>query len=158
LTSSSKPDWHALLAPLPADAAVGRKPVSPEELARKPEAKVIAGWESLTVDLSAGAAGLRHLLVTLDATGTPISAGDWVLYCRGNPVEYTHESIGGRIEPDGSFNGTRWRSVSVEVAGEEEPEQRETERSDPAPQDIEALMGLVRELLRRAPKAEGPPR
>jgi len=53
------------------------------------------------------AAGLRHAMVTLDASGTPVSAGDWVLYCSGKPVEYVHENVGGRIQPNGTFLGTR---------------------------------------------------
>lgn len=107
------------------------------------------GWEQLTVELSAGAAGLRHLLVVLER-GEPISAGDWVLYSSGSPLEYLHENIGGRIQPDGSFLGTRWRSLSVEVPGQEEPEPRHNERAEPTPDDIRSLMALVREILRRA--------
>ena len=145
-----KPDWHALFAPLPADAVVRRKPVLPPELAGKRESAAIAGWQSLTVELSAGAQGLRHVMVTLDATGTPVSAGDWVLYCSGQPVQYVHENLGGRIQPDGSFLGTRWRTVMVEVPGADEPETRETARSEPTPQDVAALMALVKELLKRA--------
>lgn len=138
MTSSSKPDWHALFAPLPGDAIVKRQPV--------PELK---GWEQLTVDLSAGAAGLRHVMVVL-ANGTPISAGDWVLYCSGQPVQYVHENLGGRIQPDGSFLGTRWRTVMGDVPGAEDPETKETARSEPTPEEIAALMALVKELLKRA--------
>lgn len=58
-----RPGWHALFAPLPKDAIVNRKPVGSGE--------AFAGWQSLTVELSAGAGGLRHILVTLDASGTP---------------------------------------------------------------------------------------
>jgi hypothetical protein len=150
LTSSSRPDWHALFAPLPASAVVQRKPVLSRELASRPESAAIAGWESLTVELSAGADGLRHVMVTLDGSGTPISAGDWVLYCSGNPVQYVHENVGGRIQPDGSFLGTRWRSVAVEVAGQEEPEVKETVSSPPTPEDVTAIQALVKEILRRA--------
>ena len=150
MTSSSTPDWHRLLAPLPADAKVRRKPVLPEDLAHKSESKAIAGWESLTVELSAGKAGLRHLMVTLDAAGTPISAGYWVLHCAGSPMEYRHENIGGRIQPDGSFLGTCWRSLAVDVPGKEEPEHRQSEQADPQPEQVRALMALVAEILRRA--------
>lgn len=150
---SSKPDWHALFAPLPADAVVKRKPVLSRELAARPESKAIAGWESLSVELSAGADGLRHLMVTLDANGTPISAGDWVMYCSGNPVEYVHENLGGRLNPDGSFLGTRWRTVAVDVPGQDEPEQKEMVKSEPTPEDVAALMALVKEILKRAKKS-----
>lgn len=139
-TLSSRPDWHALFAPLPRDVPVRRKPV----------ADGLRGWESITIELSAGAAGLRHAMVTLDGSGAPVSAGDWVLYCSGNPVQYVHENVGGRIQPDGSFLGTRWRTVAVDVPGQEDPEVKETTRSDPSEEDVAALMALVRELLRRA--------
>ena len=135
---SSKPDWHALFAPLPADAVVKRKPL--------PEMK---GWEQLSVELSAGVAGLRHVLVVLE-NGTPISAGDWVMYCSGNPVEYVHENLGGRLNPDGSFLGTRWRTVAVDVPGAEDPETKETVKSEPTPEDVAALMALVKDLLSRS--------
>jgi hypothetical protein len=137
---SSRPDWHALFARLPDDAVARRKPV----------ADALPGWESITVELSAGAAGLRHAMVTLDGSGTPVSAGDWVLYCSGSPVQYVHENVGGRIQPDGSFLGTRWRTVAVDVPGKDEPETRETTRSEPSDEDVAALMALVKELLRRA--------
>lgn len=127
-----------LFAPLPAGAVVKRKPL--------PDLK---GWEQLTVELSAGAAGLRHVMVVLQ-DGAPISAGDWVLYSSGKPVQFVHENMGGRIQPDGSFLGTRWRSVMVEVPGAEEPETKETTRSEPTPEEIAALMALMKEVLARA--------
>ncbi len=133
-----KPAWHALFAPLPEDAVVQRKPVG------------VKDWETLSVELSAGAAGLRHILVTLDATGTPISAGDWVMYCSGNPVEYVHENVGGRLQPDGSFLGTRWRTTAVDVPGKDEPETKETVSSEPTAEDVAAIRVLVKELLSRS--------
>ena len=145
-----RPAWHALFAPLPPGAVVRCKPVLTAELASKPESAAIAGWQNVTVELSAGADGQRHVNVTLDASGTPISAGDWVLYCSGKPVQYVHENVGGRIQPDGSFLGTRWRTVAVEVPGSDEPETRETVSSEPTPEDVAGLMRMVRELLSRA--------
>ncbi|HEU4353424.1 MAG TPA: hypothetical protein VFR66_16275 [Burkholderiales bacterium] len=128
------------------------RPVLSAELAGRPESAAIAGWESVTADLSAGAAGARHVMVTLDAEGVPISASDWVLYSSGEPREYVHETVGGRIERDGTFRGTRWRNVMVEVADSDEPQPREAVRSDPSPEDVQGLMRVVRELLRRAGK------
>ena len=145
-----RPAWHALFAPLPPGAVVRCKPVLTAELASRPESAAIAGWQNVTVELSAGADGQRHVSVTLDASGTPISAGDWVLYCSGKPVQYVHENVGGRIQPDGSFLGTRWRTVAVEVPGSDEPEPRETVSSEPTPEDVAGLMRMVRELLSRA--------
>lgn len=137
-----KPAWHELFAPLPDDVVVQRKPV----------AERLPGWESLTVELSAGAAGLRHVMVTLDGSGTPISAGDWVMYCSGKPVRYVHENVGGRLQPDGSFLGTRWRSVALEIPGSDETETQEMEQSEPSDEDVAHIRRLVAELLRRAPK------
>jgi len=145
--------WHALLAPLPADAVPHRKPVAPPEVLAKPEGVAIAGWEQVVVDLSAGSAGLRVVMVVLDATGQPISASDAVLYRmkvaeQPGVVEYHHENIGGRLEADGTFRGTRWRSVTVETGPEEEVE-REATSSEPTEADVTALKALVAELLRR---------
>lgn len=136
-----KPAWHELLAPLPGDAAVRRKPVSDR----------LPGWESLSVELSAGAAGLRHLLVTLE-NGTPISAGDWVVYRSesGGEVTWEHESVGGRLEADGRFLGTRWRTVAVGAADSDEAETRESVPSAPSEADVIALRALVREIVERA--------
>ena len=110
----------------------------------------IKGWEQLSVELSAGAAGLRHVLVLLDAEGTPVSAGDWVMYCSGDPVQYLHENVGGRLEPDGGFLGTRWRTVAVDVPGKDEPETKEMASSEPTAGDVASLKALVQEVLRRA--------
>ena len=118
------------------------------------KADAIAGWESLTIEMSAGPAGMRHVMVTIDAQGTPISAGDWVVLRSQTPegVTYVHENVGGRLEPDGRFSGTRWRSVTFERAGGEEAAQfteiRETSHVPPSPQDIEAIQALVLDVLR----------
>ena len=133
-------DWHALFAPLPEDTVVKRKPVAG-----------MPGWECLTVELSAGSAGLRHVMVTLDA-GTPISAGDWVMFRREDAegVTYVHENVGGRLDGDGRLHGTRWRSVTFERAGSDTPEMREATHLPPSPQDIEAIQALVLDVLRLA--------
>ena len=139
------PDWHALFAPLPEGAVVTRKPV----------AASLPSWESLTVEMSAGPAGLRHVMVTHDG-GKPISAGDWVMF-RSQTAEgttYVHENVGGRLEPDGRFNGTRWRSVTFERADGDEAahcaEIRESHYTAPTPQDVEAIQALVLDVLRLA--------
>ena len=118
--------WHALLAPLPDHVVVERKPVASAEQLAAGTAGPIAGWESLSVNLSDPRAGLRHVLVTLDAGGRLLSASDWVLFQRqeqrdGGPVQvYDHHSIGGRFEPDGSFHGTTWRTQSEQRDDAEE--------------------------------------
>lgn len=117
-----KQGWHALFAPLPRDAVVNRKPVG--------EGAAIAGWQSLTVDLS---------------------AGDWVMYASEGPegTTYIHENVGGRIEPDGSFRGTRWRSVTFARPDSDEAEVKESQHMPPSPEDAEAMRQLVREVLGR---------
>jgi hypothetical protein len=159
--------WHALLAPLPSEAVVSRTPVTPPDRANDPSAAAIAGWDQLTVELSAGRDGLRHLLVVLDATGRPISAGDHVLTIRelsnesgGAPLnEYVHDSLGGRIEADGTFNGTRWHMVRVlapdEDAGDEDPPS-EARSAKPTEEEVSAIKVLVAEILRRAGETRAP--
>jgi hypothetical protein len=144
--------WHALLAALPEDAPVDCRPVLSAELADRPESAAIAGWTSLSVHLTAGQDGLRHVLVTLDADGRPISAGDSVLYRaeQGDEVTWTHESIGGRLEPDGTVLGTRWRAVLVGPRDSDEAETREQRNSTPSAADIAGLEALVAEVMRRA--------
>lgn len=143
--------WHSLLAPIPLDSVPSRKPVAPPEILATPHGAAIAGWEQLTVELSAGSAGLRHVLVVLDAAGQPISAGDTVLY--SSTVHFYQESIGGRIEQDGTFRGTRWRTVGVESEEGSEP-RLESTRSEPTATEIAGIKALVAELLRRRPRPQ----
>ncbi len=135
-----RPDWHALFAPLPPEAAVQRARL------------LVPGWEQITVELSAGEAGLRHAMVVLDETGTPISAGDWVMYrTQGEgEVTYVHENVGGRFEADGSYLGTRWRSVAVESEGSEKALTQEMTSSKPSAEDVAGIRALVKELLSRS--------
>jgi hypothetical protein len=155
------PPWHVLLGPLPVDGVPTRKPVTPPELRDSPNAWAVAGWEQLVLHLSAGAAGSRTIMVVLDARGTLLSASDGVLYCTGlsggppptdceAPTLVRVENIGGRFEPDGSFNGTRWHSVTVDRGGDEEPEWESTP-SQPSAEDVSGLRFVVAELMRRQP-------
>ena len=163
--SNPKPTkpWHALLAPLPEDVIVQRKPVAPPEVLSKPEGAAIAGWEQLTVELSAGIAGLRHVLVVLDATGQPISASDHVLYwsevsktdqnadtSSGSALqaEFYQESIGGRFETDGTFRGTRWKTVGEDYRDKSEPKMDSTP-SEPSAADIAGIRAIVAEIMKR---------
>lgn len=160
--AASNLPWHTLLGPLPAGAVPLRKAVASPETLATPSGWAIAGWEQLTVELSAGNAGLRVVLVVLDASGQPISASDAVLYrieaprgCTTGkpdaPVRICQDSIGGRIEPDGTFRGTVWHTEAPEPAGEEEPTW-ESKRSEPTAGQISALMDLVAEVVRRQPR------
>ena len=149
--------WHKLLAPLPADVVPQRAPVAPPEVLAMPEGDAIAGWENLTVNLSAGAAGMRMVLVLVDAAGRALSASDMVMYrserMEGGEavVEYRQDSLGGRLEPDGTFKGTCWQTLHVEAADGREL-RKELTPSEPREQDVAALKGLVAEMLRRANK------
>ncbi len=162
--SSFNLPWHTLLGPLPADAVPHRRAVASPEILATPSGAAIAGWEQLTVELSAGDAGLRVVLVVLDASGQAISASDTVLYRvetrkagttaePGAPAQIFQDSIGGRIEPDGTFRGTCWRTEGPEPAGDEEPTW-ESNRSEPTASQISALMELVAEVMRRQPPRE----
>jgi hypothetical protein len=142
-----------LFAPLPEGAVPRRKPIAPPESA---DGGAIAGWEQLSLELSAGAAGLRAVLVVLDGTGRPIAASDDVLYrvervVDGAPrVEYHHATVGGRLEDDGSFRGTRWRGKSLETASGDNV-QTDLTPEEASEADAAAIRTLVAEVLRRAP-------
>ncbi len=144
--------WHALLAPLPDDARPEVKPVLPPELAGRPESVAVAGWRTVGLYLSAGPEGLRHVMVTLDASGRAISAGDSVVYRQpeGAQVRWRHESVGGRLEADGTFRGTRWRSISLGPLEGEEAGTLEQERCEPSAEDVARLKALVADLIRRS--------
>jgi hypothetical protein len=137
---------------------------SPEVLAG-PHGWAIAGWEQLSINLSAGAEGLRHVLVVLDASGTLISASDSVLYCTGvnggpppenidAPTTVLQMTVGGRFEDDGGFHGTRWQSVAID-RGEEELDWESTP-TEPTAEDVDNLRAIVAELIRRQPPAISP--
>jgi hypothetical protein len=151
------PSWLLLLAPLPETAAIERAPVASPALVAAGRADAIAGWESLSVHLSAPDAGLRHVLVTLDAAGKVLSAGDHVMRQRrerrdGAAIDvYDHESIGGRYADDGSFQGTRWVSRAEQRAESDEVASSESTPSTPSAADVDALNAIVADVLRRAP-------
>jgi hypothetical protein len=158
-----RPSWHVLLAPLPADVVPTRQPVVSPGMAAATASSPIAGWQQLVLHLSAGTAGLRTVLVVLDADGGVLSASDVVLYRNAptdNPSE-SHDSspgtllqlsIGGRFEDDGSFHGTRWHSVAVE---QDDDPAWESTPSEPSPDDVEGLRSVVAELIRRHPRGSG---
>jgi hypothetical protein len=152
--SDSDQGWHMLFAPLPADVIPRRSPVAPPEVLATPEGAAVAGWEQLLVEFS-GEAGMRVVMVVLDAAGQPISASDMVMYqsesVQDNEAltEYRHESVGGRLEADGTFRGTRWHTLTVETSGGREI-YKEAIPSEPGAADVSALKALVDEMLRRA--------
>ena len=150
-------DWLKLLAPLPHDATPRRSPVaSPGSEGAKPGSP-IAGWTNVVIDLSDMPYGTRVVLITLDADGRAISASDHV-YLRDisrldvKEAMFAHvpmrqESVGGRIEEDGSFRGTHWTVEGME-SDEDEPKWTHTPRP-PSDTETSALMELVGEVLKR---------
>ena len=152
------PGWLALLAPLPDDAVIERKPIASPELIASGKADAIRAWESITVYLSDLDHGSRHVLITLDASGTVVSGGDGVLFHRREPRGgeswniYDHQNIGGRFEDDGSFSGTRWHTRTEHRGDDEEPAASSSTPSKPSPDDVERLRALAAWVLVRAPK------
>lgn len=151
MTPAPLAPWHALLAPLPDSALVTRRPVLPPEIAAKPESAAIAGWEQLTVELSVPCKGMRHVLVVLDAKGRAISASDMVMYRAelGQQVVFFQETVGGRLEDDGTFRGTRWRTLGLESAKEEEA-LLDPLPSAPSEAEANALKSLVADIIKRS--------
>lgn len=151
------PAWLALLAPLPDDVVIERKPVASPELIAAGKADAIAGWDSITVNLSDPAHGLRHVLITLDGAGTLLSGGDSVMFHReeqrGGELWniYDHENVGGRFEADGSFRGTRWRSRTEHLGDDDDPKASTSTPSPPSEDDVARLRALVAWVLARAP-------
>jgi hypothetical protein len=154
-------DWHVLLGPLPAGAVPTRQPVASPEVLASPGGSLLAGWEQMVLHLSAGSASSRTSMVVLDGNGALLSANDGVLYRTGldgspppdawdAPCLIRQESVGGRFEPDGSFRGTRWRSVAEDPGGADELEW-ESVRREPSATETEELRRVVAELIRRAP-------
>ncbi|HUR95672.1 MAG TPA: hypothetical protein VMY76_13900 [Gemmatimonadales bacterium] len=108
----------------------------------------------MTLHLSAGIAGLRILTVTIGQTGRPLSASDHVYFRLavsdepGAPAMIRQESIGGRLEADGSFRGTCWLVTGPEPTSDEEP-QWSMEPRPPSTDETEKLKALVGDLMRR---------
>ena len=160
MTGRERAPWLSLFAPLPDDARPSRKPVAatgtPGALPESP----IAGWESLTLDLSDPPFGIRIVMVTLDASGRPISASDHVMLRqvgdeRPDPSERTtmsQLSLGGRIEEDGTFRGTFWTVEGPEPDGDELPQWLQASRP-PTDEEVARLMAIVQELTTRPERA-----
>ena len=150
------PSWLSLLSPLPDNAVVEQKPVASADQLANNSAGPIAGWQSVTVNLSEPACGLRHVLITLDEHGDLIAGSDHVMFVRDTTpdgLESTltdHESIGGRFEKDGSFRGTHWKTTLDSSADDEESSiTRSAEHRPPTGAEIAALRRIIDEVLKR---------
>lgn len=153
----SAPEWLSLLSPLPADVAPQRKPVASAQQIESGTAGPIAGWESISVHLSAPDYGLRHVLITLDENGTLLSGGDHVMYVRETKPDDNcvatlteHLSVGGRFETDGSFRGTHWHTM-LESAGDDDESSvaRSAEHRPPTDDEIAKLRAIIDGVLSR---------
>lgn len=154
---SGRPAWHTLFAPIPDGAVIERKPVASAQQMADGSAAAIAGWDSITVHLS-GETGLRHVMLTVDADGSVLAAGDTVVFDRierrgdTEVTIYDHEHMGGRYERDGSFRGTYWQTRTEQAGDAVEPAVTQSTPFPPTAEQIAALNRLVAEILRRAPK------
>jgi hypothetical protein len=152
---SRPPAWLALLAPLPDGVAVERKPVASAEQIAQGTDGPIAGWQSISVNLWAPE-GSRNVLVTIDATGKILSAGDHVLFIKPSDRDgikvtiYDHESVGGRYADDGSFQGTRWQTRTEQVVDADDDGETTSTPSAPSESDIAALNQIVADVVKRA--------
>ena len=152
------PGWLSLLVPLPLDVKPERKPVASAEQLLQGTAGPIAGWQSVTVNLSEPAYGLRHVQITLDEQGQLLAGGDHVMFVReatpdGSEATLTdHESVGGRFEPDGSFRGTYWKMTLESAPGgdEESSVTRSAEHRQPSVDEVTALRRIIADVLSRA--------
>ena len=148
-----------MLAPIPRDVKPQRVPVASAEQLAQGTAGPIAGWQSVRVNLSEPAHGLRHLQITLDEHGQLLSGGDHVMFVRettpdGSEATLTeHESIGGRFEPDGSFRGTYWKmTLERSPDGDDDASvTRSAENRQPSADEVEALRRMIADLLSRTP-------
>jgi hypothetical protein len=153
------PEWLALLVPLPLDVKPERKPVASAEQLAQGTAGPIAGWQSVTVNLSEPAYGLRHVQITLDEHGQLLAGGDHVMFVRETTpdgIEATltdHESVGGRFEPDGSFRGT-YSKLTLESPADSDDDSsiaRSAENRPPSVDEVEALRRIIADVLNREP-------
>ena len=152
------PQWLSLLVPLPLDVKPEQKLVASTEQLAQGTAGPIAGWQSVTVNLSEPAYGLRHVQITLDEHGQLLSGGDHVMYVRettpdGSEATLTdHESIGGRFEQDGSFRGTYWKMTLESAPGGDEDTSvtRSAEHREPSVDESAALRRIIADVLSRS--------
>jgi len=150
------PFWLALLSPIPPGAKPQRKPVASAEQLAKGTAGPIAGWVSVSVNLSEPKYGLRHVLVTLDENGQVLSGSDHVMFVRETTPDDVatlteHESVGGRFEKDGSFLGTYWKMMleSAPDGDDENSVARSSEKRTPTTDEIDALRRIIADILSR---------
>jgi hypothetical protein len=150
------PPWLSLLAPLPHDVVPQRKPVASAQQLANGTAGPIAGWQSITVNLSEPAFGLRHVQITLDEHGRLLAGGDHVMLVRETTADgceatvTDHESIGGRFEEDGAFGGTHWKTTLEASADDDESSvTRSAEHRPPSAEEIAGLRRIIDDVLDR---------
>jgi hypothetical protein len=154
---SNPPAWLELLSPVPADAVVEKKPVASAQQLAAGTAGPIAGWQSVTVNLSQPEFGLRHVQITLDENGELLSGSDHVMFVRETTPDgeqatlSDHESVGGRFEKDGRFLGTYWMVTLERGATEDDSVTRSAEHRPPSEDEVTALRRIIDDVLSRLP-------
>ena len=149
------PPWLSLLAPLPHDVVPQRKPVASAQQLANGTAGPIAGWQSITVNLSEPDFGLRHVQITLDEQGRLLAGGDHVMFVRettpGGEASVTdHESIGGRFEEEGAFRGTHWKATLETSPNDDESSvTRSAQHRRPSDEEIAGLRRIIDDVLDR---------
>ena len=141
--------WLSLLGPLPVEAVPRVSPIGRGEMPQDPTSP-IHGWKDLIVEIGTGDQCYRIVHVLVDADGGLLSGSDHIVYRSetGPGGESEQFSIGGRFEPDGTFNGTRWHVVGPEPIDDDQPNWNYTPRK-PTAEEIAALRELVGEVLKR---------
>lgn len=155
---SGPPPWLELLSPVPAGVEVQKKPVASAQQLSAGTAGPIAGWQSVTVNLSQPEFGLRHVQITLDETGELLSGSDHVMFVRETTPDgeqatlSDHESVGGRFEKDGRFLGTYWKMTLERGADDaEESVTRSAEHRTPSEDEVTGLRRIIDDVLSRLP-------
>ena len=151
----SAPIWLTLLSSIPPNAKPQRKPVASAEQIAKGTAGPIAGWVSVSVNLSEPQYGLRHVLITLDENGQLLSGSDHVMFVRETTADdeatlTEHLSVGGRFEKDGSFLGTYWKMMLESAPDDDENSvARSSEKRTPTDAEVASLRRIIDDVLRR---------
>ena len=148
---------QTLLSPLPDSAVLTRAPVASAEVLASAHGALLAGWEHITAEVPMQESH-RIAMVSVDGSGTLLTVNDHVTthgteQVRAGPVMVpaaTIESVGGRVERDGTIRGTRWSSRVVDDpdATPEEPSMESTP-SALSESDVAGLRALAAELLKR---------
>ena len=164
----SAPSWLSLLSTLPDNAVVEKKPVASADQLANNSAGPITGWQSVTVNLSEPACGLRDVFITLNGAGICSPGSDHVMFVPTRRP--TGSSRRPRITKASAGDLKRrcvprphWKTTLVGSTDDEESSvTRSAEQRPPTGVEIVALRRIIddvfKETLRTAqPTTEGEP-